>query len=229
MLAAMKARLLTAAVALTVSPFGAYADAPPPSAPEPAPAATYCCQYVPIPDWTGVYTGIHAGYAKSDAGWTFPFAEAFSTVAGQGFSMSSNGPLFGGHVGINYQFWRVVVGAETSFTFESLNDTVTGPIPGRPTDRFKIDTSNLWTVTGRLGVALDKFLIYGKGGFASTDVEVSGLSSTGVVAQTNQRENGWIVGGGVDMRLFTDVLFGLEYDYIDIASGRLSTQTAGQS
>ena len=222
----MNARLLTAAVALTIGPLAAHADGLPPER-APAPVAAYCCEYVPIPDWTGVYAGIHGGAAWSSSRWTSPFVENFNTAAGQGFPISSEGTVLGGHLGINYQFWRVVIGAEASYTFGGLSDTVTGPIGGFPQDNFKVEASDLFTFTGRLGVAVDKFLLYGKAGFASSLVDVSALSSTGVIASTGQRENGWTVGGGLDTRIFTDVLFGLEYNYVSLSGSRFTTVTTG--
>ena len=192
-----------------------------------APVAANCCEYVPTPDWTGVYIGIHGGAAWSKSGWTFPFVGNFNPVAGQNFPISADGTLLGGHLGINYQIWRFVLGAEASYTFGGLSDTATGPIGGFPADRFKVDAKDLFTLTGRLGVAHDKFLLYGKAGFASSLVDVSALSSTGVIADTGQRENGWIVGGGLDTRLFSDILFGLEYNYVNLPSSRFTTVTTG--
>ena len=225
-LAAMNARLLTAAVALALGSLASHADGLPPER-ESAPVAANCCEYVPTPDWTGVYIGIHGGAAWSKSGWTFPFVGNFNPVAGQNFPISADGTLLGGHLGINYQIWRFVLGAEASYTFGGLSDTATGPIGGFPADRFKVDAKDLFTLTGRLGVAHDKFLLYGKAGFASSLVDVSALSSTGVIADTGQRENGWIVGGGLDTRLFSDVLFGLEYNYVNLPSSRFTTVTTG--
>src|SRR5262245_29657043 len=177
----MNVRLLTAVVAFGVTPLAAHADGLP-SAPAPAPAAGYCCEYVPAPDWTGIYAGFHVGSRWSDRHWSFPFAESFNTIAGQGFSLSSDGAVLGVHLGINYQISHILIGAELSGTFSDLNDTVIGPLPGSPLNRFKISGGDLFTLTGRLGYVYDKFLIYGKAGFANGGVDVSAVSATGISA-----------------------------------------------
>ena len=62
-----------------------------------------------------MYLGISAGGAWRGSDWTFPFVESFNTVAGQNFSVSSAALIGGVHVGANYQFSRIVVGAEISY------------------------------------------------------------------------------------------------------------------
>jgi opacity protein-like surface antigen len=223
-LAAMNARLLTAAVALTVGSVVSHADGLPQER-APAQVAGPCCEYVPTPNWSGVYAGLHVGAARSKTGWTFPFDESFNTAAGQNFPISAEGGAVGGHLGVNYQFWRILVGAEVSYTLVDLSDIVIGPIAGSPTDRFKVDERDLFTLTGRLGVTHDKFLLYGKAGFASTIVDVTAFSPTGVMAQATQRANGWIVGGGLDTRIFSDVLLGVEYNYVTLPGERFTSLT----
>lgn len=222
----MNVRLLTAAIAIAMSPIVALADGLP-SERIAAPAAAPCCEYVPIPDWTGVYIGIHGGAAWTKTDWSFPFDESFNTAAGQSFPVSTSGTILGAHIGLNYQFWRVVVGTEATYTLAGLNNTVTGPFAAAPTDRFKFETKDLYTISGRLGVAFDKFLVYGKGGYAASLVEVSAITPAGILANASQHQSGYIVGGGVDMRLFTDVLFGLEYDYINLGTDRFTSVTTG--
>ena len=43
----------------------------------------------------------------------------------------------------------------------------------------------------------------------------------------NQRENRWTVGGGLEMRLYSDALFGVEYNYIDLSGDRFTAVTGG--
>jgi outer membrane immunogenic protein len=222
----MNVRLLTAAVVLAVAPLAAQADGMP-SAPERIPAAGNCCDYVPIPDWSGVYFGAHVGATWSNTSWTFPFLEAFNTAAGQSFPVSWDTGVAGGHLGLNYQFNHFLIGAETSYTFGDLSGGVMGPIPGRPNDHFDVSGSGLFTLTGRLGFAYDKFLLYGKAGFASAGVEVNAQTVAGTIARTSQRENGWTAGGGLEMRLLSAVLFGVEYNYVDISGDRFSSLTVG--
>jgi outer membrane immunogenic protein len=220
----MNVRLLTAAVALSLAPLAAKGDGLPSA---PTPVAANCCAYVPPPDWSGFYAGFHVGGAWSERNWSFPFAENFNTVAGQSFSLSADGVLLGGHVGFNYQFTpHLLVGGEATGAFTDLEETRIGPLPGAPLNRFKISSQDLFTLVGRLGYVHDKFLFYGKGGYANAGVDVSAINAT-TTASTNQRINGWTLGGGVEMRLFSEVLFGIEYNFIDFPGDRFTAVTGG--
>src|SRR5262249_12701510 len=121
----------------------------------------------------------------------------------------------------------ILVGVELTGAWSGLDDTRIGVLPVLPLNRFKISSGDLYTLTGRLGYVYDKFLFYGKAGYANASVDVSAVSSTGIFASANQRENGWTVGGGLEMRLYSDVLFGVEYNFIDLSSDRFTAVTTG--
>jgi outer membrane immunogenic protein len=221
----MNFRLLTAAVALGLAPLTAQADGLPSA---PIPVASNCCAYVPPPDWSGFYVGLHFGGVWSDTSWSFPFAESFNTVAGQSFSFSRDGALIGGQLGFNYQISPYfLIGAELTGAFAGLDERRISPLVGTPLNRFKIDSGDLFTLTGRLGYVHDKFLYYGKAGYANGGVDVSAITTTGITASENRRENGWVVGGGIEMRLFSEVLFGIEYNFIDFPGDRFTAVTGG--
>jgi len=225
-LAAMNLRLLTAAVALGLAPLAAEADGLPSA---PTPVAPNCCAYVPPPDWSGFYAGLHVGGAWSERNWSFPFHENFNTAAGQSFSLSADGALFGGQLGFNYQFSpHLLVGAEVTAAVTDLEETRIGPLVGLPLNRYRISSEDLFTLTGRLGYVHDKFLFYGKGGYANAGVDVSAIN-TGSTVSTNQRMNGWTVGGGVEMRLFSEILFGIEYNFVDFPGDRFTAVTNGST
>ena len=220
----MNVRLLTAAMALGIAPLAAKADGMPSA---PAPVAANCCAYVPGPDWSGFYAGLHLGGAWGERSWSFPFHESFNTVAGQGFSLSTDGAIFGGQVGANYQINHILVGVEVTAAIADLQETRIGPFVGGPLNRFKIDSADLFTLTGRLGYVHDKFLFYGKAGYANGAVDVSAITTTGITVNGNRRESGWTVGGGVEMRLFSEVVFGIEYNFIDFPEDRFTAVTGG--
>jgi outer membrane immunogenic protein len=185
-----------------------------------------CCE---VPTWSGVYAGFQAGGAWSDTGWTFPFADSFSTAAGQHFSTSLDGALVGGQVGINQQIGGLLVGAELSFAGTSTHDTLIGPV-GFGEDRFKTIASSLLTATGRAGVVFDKNLVYGKAGYASANLDVSVVSGSpvpGITADANHRQDGWTAGAGWEYRIGRSLVFGVEYDYIDLSGSRFSSTTGG--
>jgi outer membrane immunogenic protein len=185
-----------------------------------------CCE---VPTWSGVYAGFQAGGAWSDTGWTFPFADSFSAAPGQHFSTNLDGALFGGQLGINQQIGGLLLGAELTFAGTSTHETLIGPV-GFGEDRFKTIASSLLTATGRAGVVLDKNLFYGKAGYAGANLDVSAVSGSpvpGITATTNHREDGWTAGAGWEYRIGRSLLFGIEYDYIDLSSSRFSSTTGG--
>jgi len=223
----MNVRALAVVVALTAIPNAARADEPPPSAPPPPAPVAYCCESPAI--WTGIYIGGHVGGAWGDPTWTFPFVEAFNTAPGQSFSTSGSGAIGGGQIGFNYQIHRhFLIGVEVSYAGSGFSDTVVGPIAGNPSDRFTISANDLLMVTGRLGYVHGQYLFYGKAGFASANVDVSAWSPTSATkASASARENGWTVGAGLESRVISNIIFGLEYDYVSLPGGRFSGVTAG--
>jgi hypothetical protein len=109
----MDSRALIVIAGLIAAPAAAIADGLPQPPPPPL-AATYCCEQA-RPVWSGLYIGTNIGGIWSDPNWRFPFAEAFNTTPGQSFSSSDGEWIWGGHLGLNYQVHRFVIGAEVSY------------------------------------------------------------------------------------------------------------------
>jgi len=222
----MSSRTLAVAFALLVAgTAAARADAPPPSAPPPP--AVYCCAAPSV--WTGFYIGAHAGAGWSDPAWTFPLADVnFNALAGDGFSDSAVGSIFGGHLGANYQIHHFLIGAEVSWAGNRVAYTLTGPFAATPLDTFTVSTNDLLTVTGRIGFVHGNFLLYGKAGYASSNVELRAAANTGpTTANVEQRLHGYVVGAGLEMRMVSSIVFGLEYNFINLPGERFTGVTAG--
>src|SRR5262249_51265219 len=121
-----------------------------------------------------------------------------------------------------------VVGAEASFAGDSVKASTTGPFAASPSDRFVLDAADLFTITGRLGwVVHEQYLFYAKGGYANALIELSAASATGVTARASEREHGWVVGVGLDTRIISNILFGLEYNFIGFSGERFAGVTRG--
>jgi len=190
----------------------------------PSGSAGYCCE---APTWSGVYAGFQAGGAWGDSGWTFPFVESFNVAPGQHFSVSPGGALVGGQLGVNQQIGAFLIGGEVAFVGTDWHETQIGPA-SFPQDRFKTVISNLVTVTGRAGVPFGNHLLYGKAGWANGNVDVSAVSgTTGISADVTQRQDGWTAGAGWEYRIGRSLVFGVEYDYVDLSGGRFTTSTGG--
>jgi len=192
------------------------------------PPAAACCA---APTWSGVYAGFAAGAAFADTGWGFPFVESFNTAPGQHFATRPDGGLAGGQVGINQQLGQqlggIVLGAELAFVGTEARETLTS-LPAFAQERFKTSLSDLLTITGRAGVPIGNFLLYGKAGYADAHVDLGALSvATGTSADASRTEGGWTAGAGWEWRIGRSLIFGVEYDYVDLSSSRLSGVTGG--
>lgn len=115
-----------------------------------------------------------------------------------------------GHVGYQHQWGPVVLGAEfgysplhSSKSFDSV--TSTGLTLG-------MRANDLFTYTGKLGYAHERFLGYVRGGWATTNI---GASTDGtLVASSSDRATGWVAGLGLDYALTQRVILGAEYNNV---------------
>jgi outer membrane immunogenic protein len=173
----------------------------PVKAPRPAPV-------VVAYNWTGCYIGVHGGGGRQRAAASFSFTGA-DPFADDGRT-DGNGALVGGHVGCNFQTGQWVLGIEGDgewTTFKGQNNSENG-------DLMELRQRAMGSVRGRLGVAFDRWLVYGTGGFA-----ISGARSS--VLDPGEQENisrtitGWTAGGG------------LEYGFTPNFSGRVEGRYTG--
>jgi outer membrane immunogenic protein len=234
----MRTRLLgllagTAALALTTAAAQA-ADLPARVAPPPPIAA------VPIFTWTGFYVGAQVGYAFSDSDDNNLFATTTGpfTVNGDVFEVVNTG-LFddededgftvGGHVGYNFQFGSVVVGAEGDIEWADLggdnnnNRTITalnGPNAGTTfvLPNLANDIEFIGSLRLRLGFAWDRALIYATGGVAFVsfdDNNAFGFNPPPFFFNNDNSDTewGWTLGVGVEYAFTNNLTARLEYRY----------------
>lgn len=153
-------------------------------------------------NWSGLYLGIAGGYLNPN----------FSVSSlNEDRSFGSDGFLIGGTVGYNVQFGHLVAGLEGDASYADAD--------GHYNDLFgfgdgfggKADIDYLATVRGRLGVALDRVLLYGTGGLALTDVEYK----TELGDIDGKTRAGYTVGGGVEYAFTQNITSKVEYFYSD--------------
>jgi len=158
-------------------------------------------------NWTGVYVGGHLGAGFGSVGWSDPFSGLTSSQSFTGF-------LGGAQVGANYQFNAIVFGLEGDFTGMTLN--------GSNTDSagFGHNIKSNWssTITGRIGYAINRALIYGKGGVAFAQDSETFSDPAGNVASNSGIRTGWTAGAGVEYALNRNWSARLEYDYLGFGS-----------
>ena len=188
----------------------AFAADMPLKAPRPAPVAA-------APNWTGIYFGANGGYGWGRADLTFPTAQFFADVAGQGYSQRPDGGIVGGHAGINWQIGPWVIGEETMIDWSRLDETRIGGVsPTFPADIYSTRISRYDSETARLGYAFGNFLFYAKGGVAwarwGLDL-FSGPPIPNVAASYRQTVVGATGGGGIEYMVVPNLILGIEYDY----------------
>src|SRR6202022_2825596 len=134
----------------------------------------------------GFYVGAMGGYGWSDRVTILGVATTGADIKG-GFG--------GGTVGFNYQApgSMFVFGVEADAAWSDLNhsETIFGLVGAK--ERIK----SFGSVTGRVGIAVDTLLLYGKGGYAWAENEFS-ASALGLTLSDSRFHSGWTVGGGAE-------------------------------
>lgn len=220
--------VLAAVTAISFASFAAAADMPLPAA---APAAVY--------DWSGFYVGGHVGGGWQSNSITdndlltmlaigngnpgfMAFNQPVQTVNGSGFIGGVQG-------GANYQIGKLVVGAEADFSWGSItgsNTTFLHKAAFGITRTLTADTIGIGTMTTRLGVAHDRWLVYGKAGaawartnYAESDISTPGFSANPVYTGTaTEARVGWTLGAGIEWAFWNNWSAKLEYDYLNFGA-----------
>jgi opacity protein-like surface antigen len=175
--------------------------------------------------WTGCYLGGHVGggFAHKDITDPVQLVEdsfGFGPPAGTTtVSPAPKGVVVGGQIGCDYQFapsW--VVGIEGSAAGSTMKGSKVVGLPDSVPDTALVQakTDFLTSVTGRIGLAFDNVLLYGKGGVAMAadryDVTGSiGGTQFGFVGLENRI--GWTAGGGLEWAFSRHWSTNIEYDY----------------
>jgi outer membrane immunogenic protein len=196
----------------------------------------------PVYSWTGCYVGAHVGWGWGHNDHTqTSFSSHFPQFrTSQGAGVSTNGALFGGQVGCNYQFagwspWQGgnwVVGVQGDFAGTDINGKGQDPF-GDGDELISVKTEWLASVTGRIGVTAwnNQALFYVKGGgaWARNQWDLSNtileFDQNGLFSETR---SGWTVGGGVEWTLWSPnwTAF-VEYNFYRFNDGSTATTSPG--
>src|ERR1700712_1283499 len=152
------------------------------TSPARAPIYTKAPMMAPAFTWTGFYIGGNAGYHFGDQNVELTAASGATLFLGNpalatSIAVQRGGFIGGGQVGYNYQLSPMfVVGLEADFQWADVSGSSTFDIAAPGGGFFPSRTQvqdglrDLGTVRGRLGFAVDRFMIYGTGGFAYGEV-----------------------------------------------------------
>src|SRR5262249_31367186 len=75
-----------------------------------------------------------------------------------------------------------------------------------------------FTIGPRIGVASGKWLVYGTGGYAAGLVNTHVTVGGAPFDNTTQHQDGWFAGGGVEYALLPYLIFGVEYQHLDLGT-----------
>jgi outer membrane immunogenic protein len=181
--------------------------------------------FAPTPtyNWSGFYIGGHAGVV-TDGGATYTYSGVSNfEPPGRARPNDYDNDFAGGfQIGYLRQFDQFVVGLEGSVTFVDADALLLeNPLPAGNDYRTTTDAGEVYAITGRFGLALDRFLPYAKVGYAWTDAEfdasfISGAARTSI---SNTFDfSGWVYGGGLEYALTNNLSIGVEYLHYDFDS-----------
>jgi outer membrane immunogenic protein len=223
----MKFRLLAGVAITAVMAGSAFAADMPLKAPPPVLAY----------DWSGFYLGGVIGGAWGHTDSSTPDIGVIGSLTNVPVvqTTTSSGFIGGVEGGDRYQFGKLVVGWEADMTWGSQNGTSTnsfGPSFFPPltfTRSITADTNWTGTATSTLGIAHDRWLVYGKAGVAWSHTNYTENSTvalalgpgftTGLFSGTGSENRiGWTVGTGVEWAIWNNWSVKVEYDYLDFGN-----------
>jgi|SRR5579871_2249142 len=172
---------------------------------------------VPVFSWTGIYIGANIGGV-----WTRD--SVTDTLTGTSFSTDNSGFIGGGQVGVNYQINNFVIGAEWDMDGTSLSKTSPQVLTGIGTLQASTNTDWIMTLTGRAGLAFDRWLLYVKGGGAwvQDSATITNLTFPASVSASNT-SSGWTVGVGAEWAFANAWSAKLEYDFVRLDNNNFNT------
>jgi len=185
--------------------------------PKRVPAAVAPVAYAPpVYNWSGFYVGGNLGAGFANSKWSDPITGANNTF-------NKNGFIGGGQVGVNWQINALVLGVEGDFDWTGLKGS------GHDSVGNTINTDTQWTstVTGRVGAAFDRLLVYGKGGVAFAHANDSLNDIFGSTVSASETRTGWTAGAGLEYAFAPNWSAKIEYDYLGFGSETLNLPTSG--
>ncbi len=175
---------------------------------------------VPVFTWTGCYVGGYVGGAFAEKSVGVFDRDAYNGFPRDAWSYDLDSSVIGGGTaGCNYQpaASPFVVGFEGEVGYMRLTGSGLDPFDTNIESRTKIgDIYSL--ITGRVGYAWDRTMIYAKAGAAFVDVNTVVVDpvplGTGLVATGNTTDATWTAGGGIEWAF--DLNWSLKAEYMFI-------------
>ena len=173
------------------------------------------------PRWSGVYLGVDVGTAAPGISFTHTDSTGIDAM-----HQSGSGGALGLEGGIERQWGNIVGGLDVSFT-DTVRIDGKEESPTAPTRSRETAVRELWALTARLGYVHDNWMIFGKAGYATADIDQTNIVtvSQAQISEFQARGYGVIVGGGFEYALYSNVIFGSEYDWVTLSAADLLAPT----
>jgi outer membrane immunogenic protein len=142
---------------------------------------------ISVHNWTGVYVGAGCGVSTTTVG-----------LEDSKGGISANGQTCDGRIGVDFQRNAIVFGAFASYALsnEALEFGST----------TILEKDHQWDVNGRLGVAFDRTLFYGHGGYGEAEWGSPAFGGSADVSF-------WQAGVGIEYAILPNFSVGLEYTH----------------
>jgi outer membrane immunogenic protein len=206
-------------------------------------------------DWSGFYAGVYAGYGLDDRPATsssgvLPFSEdLFGTLESSATGVDT---LLGGvRGGWNHQSGPLVLGLESALTLGSFSrstsasffatDAEEPPSSVEQSLSSVFETNAIATLEGRLGLAVDNWMLYGKAGVAAAYGTTDASAAFSYVDADDPEDSvdlpasgstagllfGTTVGLGAEMLVTDTISVGAEYSYVYLPAQELNLLASG--
>jgi len=194
--------------------------------------------------WSGFYIGASLGTAWTEPHRFYPNLPDVGIPPTTFVSRSTN-TIYDIHGGAQLQFGQWVIGVEANYVSGTNRlESSVSVSPPEPFTHLAATTriTDLWMVGPRLGVAWNRFMAYGTGGYAAArlvgtyscaDTGIPVLPGPGACSAVfgpvrnldfggTTWNDGWFLGAGVEFIAFrsalADIIFGAEYRHFEVGS-----------
>jgi len=200
-----------AALGLAISQAAVAADMPVKAPVHQAAPAAY--------NWSGFYVGVNAGWAGQDFDWSFN--PGLPGQPHQAYSLDQDTWIGGFHFGLQWQFGQVVAGLEVASSLLGNSHAIEIGFGNNPNINSRARIDSLITAGARIGwTPFSNWLLFATGGYARGDVQTDAFNPVTnlPVLPTEVRHEGWYAGGGIEYAVTQYLIFGVEYQYVDLGS-----------
>jgi outer membrane immunogenic protein len=164
--------------------------------------------------WTGCYLGAHAGALR---GKTDHRIEGALVLPEYQRDVTLSDFTAGAHLGCNYQIDRWVFGVEGDINWTPVDDNVVALSDAVAVETYRDKLNKYGTLRGRIGIAEDRWHLFGTAGVAFSNLEMSYnyfSIDTGTLSSVARKSTqGWVVGTGLEYALLPGWIARFEYLY----------------